>query len=261
MIASGPSPMATFGWVEPAELERVVVVSPHLDDAVLSCGQFLTAHPGTTVVTVFCGFPPTILDPPNWWAQLSGFGPGDDVVAARRDEDRRALGRLGAVPVHLDGFAERDLQPDEPIATAEQVSDAIAATLDELDPTMVLIPMGLANPEHVCVHDAALIVRDRSGERGPSWIAYQDVAYHQIPGQLAWRVAKLFKAAVWPTPAAMPMAVDPGPKRAAMAEYTSQVKALETDWVLWRRLDAPTPEQYWRLAPPPPGWEAMIDLV
>ena len=46
-----------------------------------------------------------------------------------------------------------------------------------------------------------------------------------------------------------------------MAEYVSQVKALEADWVLWRRLDAPTPEQYWRLAPPPAGWEALIDLV
>jgi LmbE family N-acetylglucosaminyl deacetylase len=253
--------MSTFGWVEPDELERVVVLSPHLDDAVLSCGQFLTAHPGTTVVTVFCGFPAEILDPPNWWAQLSGFGPGDDVVAARREEDRRAMGQLGAVPLHLDGFPERDLQPDEPIATADQVADALVELLAEVAPTLVLLPMGLANPEHVCVHDAALVVRERLGEEGPGWIAYQDIAYHQIPGQLAWRVAKLFKAAVWPTPVAIPVSVDLAPKRAAMAEYASQVKALEADWVLWRRLDAPTPEQYWRLAPPPRGWEALVDLV
>ena len=46
-----------------------------------------------------------------------------------------------------------------------------------------------------------------------------------------------------------------------MAEYASQVKALEADWIFWARLDAPTPEQFWRLAPPPPGWEALIDLV
>jgi LmbE family N-acetylglucosaminyl deacetylase len=263
-IATGPSIMSTFGWVEPAELERVVVLSPHLDDAVLSTGQFLTRHPGTTVVTVFCGFPAEILDPPNWWSQISGFGPGDDVVAARRAEDVRALGRLGAVPRHLDGFAERDLQPDEPVATAAQVADALVEVLGELEPTLVLLPMGLANPEHVCVHDAALLARDRlraTAEDGPAWIAYQDVAYHQIPGQLAWRVTKLFKAALWPTPVAMPIEADPAPKRAAMAEYTSQVKALEADWVLWRRLDAPTAEQYWRLDAPPPGWEALIDLV
>ncbi|HVN51053.1 MAG TPA: PIG-L family deacetylase [Acidimicrobiales bacterium] len=260
-IASGPSPMSRFGWVDEAELARVVVLSPHLDDGVLSCGMFLAAHPGTTVVTVFCGFPAMILDPPNWWSQISGFGPGEDVVAARRAEDERALARLGAQPRHLDGFPERDLQPDEPVATASQVADALAGVIAELEPTLVLVPMGLANPEHVCVHDAALLVRTRLGDEGPSWIAYQDVAYHQIPGQLAWRVAKLFKAAVWPTPVAMPTAVDPTPKRDAVAEYTSQVKALEADWGLWRRLDAPTPEQYWRLAPPPAGWEALIDLV
>ena len=253
--------MSGFGWVEPEELERVVVLSPHLDDAVLSCGMFLAAHPGTTVVTVFCGFPAEILDPPNWWAQISGFGPGEDVVAARRAEDERALDRLAAVPRHLDGFPERDLQPDEPIATATQVADALAEVIDDLEPSLLLVPMGLANPEHVCVHDAALMVRERLGDDGPSWIAYQDIAYHQIPGQLAWRVAKLFKAAVWPTPVAMPVSSDLAAKREAMAEYVSQVKALETDWVLWRRIDAPTPEQYWRLAPPPPGWEALIDLI
>ena len=260
-IASGPSPMHEWGWVEPEELDRVVLLSPHLDDGVLSCGQFLTAHPGVTVVTVFCGVPAEILDPPNWWAQISGFGPGDDVVAARRAEDERALARLGAVPRHLDGFPERDLQPDEPIATAAEVAAALEAVVRELDPTLVLLPMGLANPEHVCVHDAALSVRERLGDDGPAWIAYQDIAYHQIPGQLAWRVAKLFNAAVWPTPVAMPSTAELGPKREAMAEYTSQVKALEADWVLWARLDAPTPEQFWRLAPPPAGWEALIDLV
>ena len=253
--------MSTFGWVDEAELSRVVVLSPHLDDAVLSCGQLLTRWPGTTVVTVFCGFPAEILDPPNWWSQISGFGPGDDVVAARRAEDVRALARLGAHPHHLDGFPERDLQPEQPVATPMQVADALAEALATVEPTLVLVPMGLANPEHVCVHDAALIVRDRLGADRPAWIAYQDIAYHQIPGQLAWRVAKLFKAAVWPTPVAMPVAADPRAKREAMAEYTSQVKALEADWGLWRRLDAPTPEQYWRLDPPPPGWEALIDLV
>ena len=263
-IANGPSVMSTFGWVSDDELERVVVLSPHLDDAVISCGAFLSVHPGATVVTVFCGFPAEILDPPNWWAQLSGFGPGDDVTAARRDEDRRALARLSATPRHLEGFAERDLQPDEPVATPEQVAAALEAVLEELHPTLVLVPMGLANPEHVCVHDAALLVRERLGdgsERGPGWIAYQDIAYHQIPGQLAWRVTKLFKAAVWPTPVDMPTTSDLAAKRAAVADYASQVKALEADWILWGRLDAPTPEQFWRLAPPPPGWEALIDLV
>lgn len=254
--------LADWGWVGDDELARVVVLSPHPDDAVLSCGQFLGRHRGTTVVTVFCGFPATYPDPPNAWARLSGFGPGDDIVAIRRDEDRRGLQRLGATAVHLDGFAEADLQPDEPVATADEVAAALEVVLAELEPTLVLLPLGLANPEHVIVHEAALLLRERSltSDPAPSWIAYQDIAYHHIPGLLAWRVSKLFRSGLWPTPVAMPVDADPGPKRAAMAEYGSQVRALEADWGLWGRLDAPTPEQYWRLEPPPSGWGGLVDL-
>jgi LmbE family N-acetylglucosaminyl deacetylase len=253
--------MVDWGWVDDEELARVVVLSPHPDDAVLSCGQFLSRHPGVTVVTVFCGFPASYPDPPNRWALLSGFGPGDDIVGLRREEDRRALARLDAVPVHLDGFAEADLQPSEPVATAAELAEVLDHTLTDLAPTLVLMPFGLANPEHVTVHDAALLVRERCLGTGTttSWIAYQDVAYHQIPGMLAWRVSKLFRSGLWPTPVAMPL--DPGHerKRAAMAEYTSQVRSLEADWALSRRLDAPTAEQYWRLEAPPAGWERLAD--
>jgi len=229
---------------------------------VLSCGQFLAAHPGATVVTVFSGIPSSYPDPPSPWSALGGFTAADDVVGARRAEDRRALERLGATPHWLDFLESMFLAEHEPVATASEIADVLVAVLAELDPTVVLLPFGLANPEHVVVHDAALLVRERWGDRrGVEWIAYEDIAYKQIPGQLAWRVAKLFRAAVWPTPVAMP--VDPAleAKRAAIAEYPSQVRALDADWALWPRIDAPTPEQYWRLDAPPDGWEAMIDLV
>ena len=100
--------LRAWGWVEEDELARVLVLSPHPDDAVLSCGQFLARHPGTTVVTVFCGIPATYPDPPRRWEQLAGFAPGDDVAALRREEDRRALAVLDAYAVHLDGFPEAD---------------------------------------------------------------------------------------------------------------------------------------------------------
>ena len=253
--------MADWGWVDHGELDRVVVLSPHCDDAVLSCGQFLARHPGTTVVTVFCGTPAVYPDPPNAWSRLSGFAAGDDSAALRRGEDRAALGVLGAEPVHLTGFPEADLQPDEPVATPGAVADALEPVIDDLAPTLVLAPLGLANPEHVTVHEAALALRTRMDGSAdvPGWIAYQDVAYHHIPGILAWRIAKLFHAGLWPTPVAMPIDADAVAKRSALERYPSQLRALEADWKLSRRLDAPTPEQYWRLAPPPPGWEVLMD--
>ncbi len=256
--------MTGWGWVTDAELTRVVLVSPHPDDAVLSCGQFLAVHPGVTVVTVFAGAPTTYPDPPSWWSTLCGFGPGDDITAARRAEDADALGLLGATPMWLD-FLESQFTPDDSIPASTEIADVLDPTLRALDPTLVLLPFGLANPEHVVTHDAALDVRSRwSAERvqapsSPAWIAYEDVAYKHIPGMLAWRVSGLFRSALWPTPTAMPIDPSPGRKREAMARYVSQVKGLDADWSLWPRLDAPTPEQYWRLEPPPPGWEALID--
>ena len=35
----------------------MLVISPHLDDAVLSCGALLAAHRGAVVATVFAGVP------------------------------------------------------------------------------------------------------------------------------------------------------------------------------------------------------------
>jgi LmbE family N-acetylglucosaminyl deacetylase len=249
--------MTAWGWVDDDELARVLVLSPHPDDAVLSCGQFLARHPGATVATVFCGFPDAYPDPPRRWEELAGFEPGDDVVALRREEDRQALALLDARPVHLDGFPEAGLQPDEPVATPQEVADALLPVVDEVDPTLVLCPLGLANPEHVTTHDAALLVREQRPV--PGWIAYQDVAYHHIPGLLAWRVSRLFHAGLWPTPVAMPIDPSEDRKQRALAEYPSQVRALEADWSLARRFEAGTPEQYWRLAEPPAGWEGLSE--
>ncbi len=258
--------MADWGWVADDELTRVVVVSPHPDDAVLSCGQFLAAHRGVTVVTIFAGTPDSYPDPPSWWSTSCGFAAGDDITSARRTEDADALGLLGATPVWLD-FLESQFAPGAPAPTTTEIADVLDPTLRALEPTMVLLPFGLANPEHVSTHDAAIEVRRRwsDGTDGScdatAWIAYEDIAYKHIPGLLAWRVTTLFRAALWPTPTAMPIDPSPARKREAMARYVSQVKGLDADWSLWPRLDAPTPEQYWRLEAPPAGWEALVDVV
>src|SRR4051812_4728612 len=84
-----------------SDTEPVMIVSPHLDDAVFGCGELLGARPGSVVVTVFAGAPPTYETVTEWDA-LAGFRAGDDVMAARRAEDRDALAVLGARPVWLD---------------------------------------------------------------------------------------------------------------------------------------------------------------
>ena len=96
-----------------AEMEAagsaVVVLSPHLDDAVLPCGALLAhlaaRHP-ITVATVF-----TAAAPPPWslparrqLRALGGVG-AEDLFEQRRAEDREVLAGTGAAAVHL-GFRD-----------------------------------------------------------------------------------------------------------------------------------------------------------
>ena len=168
---------------------------------------------------------------------------------------------LGAHPVWLDFPDHQYLAKDDRPGLAE-VAPVLEHALVEASPTAVFLPMGLANPDHDLTHDAGLAARTALLAAGdsPAWFCYEDHGYKHIPGLLAWRVSKLFHSGVWPTPTAP--AVDPGQERkqAAIAHYTSQLLALEADWQIGAKLRAPAPEQVWRLAPPPEGWELLSTI-
>ncbi len=248
-------PMRGWGLPDDGELDRVVIVSPHLDDAVLGCARFMAQHPGVTVVTVFAGNPEAYPEPMRTWDGQSGFAPGDDVMDARRREDRAALAHLDATPMHLD-LVEHSYNPgDRPVAP-EVIADVLVTTLGPLAPTLVLAPFGLANPDHDVTHRGCMLARDRLGAE-LSWWCYEDFGYKHIPGMLAWRVSSLFRRRLWPTPVCPPIDADETRKAAAIACYPSQLRALEDDWQIDAKLAAPAPEQYWRLASPPEGWESI----
>jgi LmbE family N-acetylglucosaminyl deacetylase len=248
-------PMRSWGLAEPGELDRVVIVSPHLDDAVLSCGRFMAAHSGVTVITVFAGNPAAYPVPQRLWDVQSGFGPDDDVMEVRRGEDAAALALLDARPMHLDYVEHSYNAGDRPVAP-EKLAEGLVPALEALDPTLVLAPFGLANPDHDVTHRACMLARDGLTET-TSWWCYEDNGYKHIPGMLAWRVSLLFRRKLWPTPVCPEVDHSGERKAAAVACYPSQLLALEDDWQIQAKLDAPAPEQYWRLAPPPPGWEGI----
>ena len=248
----------TWGEVDPAAFERIVVLSPHFDDAAMGAGHLLGSYAETTVVTVLGGRPPAYPDPPSDWDSLGGFKAGDDVVAVRREEDAAAMEVLESSYRWLE-FADHQYlaPPDRP--KPEEVAPVLAATIAELNPTAVFTPMGLGNPDHVMVHDASLLVR--ADQSGIEWFCYEDHGYKHIPGLLAWRVAKLLRSKPWPTPAIVPHVPDEERKRRAIWCYTSQIPPLERDHALTARVKGRVPEQFWRLAPPPAGWEGMADFI
>jgi hypothetical protein len=89
----------------------IVVLSPHLDDAVLSCWHVLTAPGEVRVMTVFAGVP-TEMTAPAWWDRYTGATDSAERVRERIEEDRRALALAGRMAVNL-SFLDEQYRDDE----------------------------------------------------------------------------------------------------------------------------------------------------
>jgi LmbE family N-acetylglucosaminyl deacetylase len=142
-----------------------LVLSPHFDDAVLSCGNWLERHPGTIVGTVCSGLPGASVPADPTWDALAHFSSGDEAARARRAEDRAALGLLGAdqaVLGFLDGWFYKSEagrpheRPDVGPSFEDALARSIGGLVDELRPDACLVPLGLLHPDHIVTHRAAL---------------------------------------------------------------------------------------------------------
>jgi LmbE family N-acetylglucosaminyl deacetylase len=135
-------------------LGRVVVVSPHLDDAVLSLGATLAhaveAGAKVEVLTVFA-CKPTSNAPTGDWDRKSGFVSEGEAAQQRRIEDRKACAILGVEPRWFDFGA----QPYERHASMEEVISAVTAATAGAD--TVLIPgYPLAHEDHAALGNELL---------------------------------------------------------------------------------------------------------
>jgi hypothetical protein len=131
---------------------KAVVVSTHLDDAVMSCWSLIDGAPDVSVVTVFTGGPePGFL---GAWDSDSGAPDSATRMEERRAEDRSALALAGCAFVHL-GVLEVEYGGGEcrPEAIAHLLADA----------PVVYAPAGIGlrhvNEEHGRVRDTVLSLR------------------------------------------------------------------------------------------------------
>ena len=223
---------------------RWLVISPHLDDAVFSCGQLLAQAPGSVVVTVFAGIPARGSDAPPW-DRRAGFHTADEAVRSRRDEDRRALAMLGAQPVCLDFLDDQYGTRAASTAIAARLAD----TIDAHPGFGVLAPAGLFHRDHIQVQQAVLtLLRDnsRTGDAARVWRFYEDVPYRRINGLMAKRVID-WREHGWIGHPVGPPAGNrtdgAAAKAAAVDAYASQIALFEPHM----RADLREPETYWRL--------------
>jgi LmbE family N-acetylglucosaminyl deacetylase len=195
-------------------------VSPHLDDVAFGCGELVASSARPVVVTLFAGRPPRAAPITRWDADC-GFDEGDDVVGARRDEDRCALDVLGATPYWLD-FLD-DQYGASP--TGRELADAIAAVLEREQPRSIFVPLGLFHADHRRASDAALALADR--RNALRWYAYDDALYRRIDGAVDARIGELAQRGFDVSARRFDVAADANArKRRAIACYRSQLAGL-----------------------------------
>jgi LmbE family N-acetylglucosaminyl deacetylase len=126
----------------------MIVVSTHLDDAVLSCAEFIQENQGALIVTVFAGIPGEL--PLTKYDVDCGFRSGTEAVTRRRAEDSNAAAVLGAWCEHL-GFFDRQYGIDtDPQALLDAFTKRFGYE-NGSDPEPVVLPLGIEHPDHETV--------------------------------------------------------------------------------------------------------------
>lgn len=218
-------------------IERLIVISPHLDDGVFSCGMLLAASTTAIVVTVFAGLPDATLVAPDW-DRRAGFTTAAAAMRERRREDQRALVRLNARPLWLDLL---DSQYQTPVSTNE-IRTRLAPILQEFPATTIAAPLGLFHSDHALVQQAALSLwRQRRGPQ--AWLFYEDALYRRLPGLVQQKLAAWRGEMISATPIDVYLPEFAAAKTAAVSAYASQLALFKPDTLD----DLRAPERYWQL--------------
>lgn len=221
---------------------RAIFLSPHFDDAVLSCGglirrQVLSGTP-VLVVTVFAGEPQHV-ELSAYATQIhSRWGNATHPTTVRRKEDRSAMNLLGAEYLHLayadaiyrfsqDSFvysSDQELfgpiHPSE--ATLVSRLAAMVAGLPTSQDVTVYAPLAVGNHvDHQLVRDSLLSLQAGSSQI----VFYEDYPYVDKPGALT-DALRMLGTQEWESELQLLDEACLKAKIAAIAAYQSQMATL-----------------------------------
>jgi LmbE family N-acetylglucosaminyl deacetylase len=154
-------------------MPAAVVVSPHLDDAALSCWAVLSAPEECVVLNAFTGDPDPGRERP--WDELTGAVDPTQRQYERIAEDRAALAHAGCTPTNL------GLRPPASEQAAAHLREVLAAAIPP--DSDLYLPAGIGgHPAHALVRDVGLSLVGRA-ERIH---LYADLPYAVRYGWPAW---------------------------------------------------------------------------
>lgn len=199
-----------------------LVVSPHLDDAVLSFGGTIAGATDLHIATVLAGLPPAWRWPTPF-DNASGFSDSRNAVVARRAEDEAAAAEIGARTLHL-GFLDGQYgTPNDP--------EFVVAVLVELlaGHEQVAVPLGLAHPDHRFVARCCRAAMRVGRYHGRVFVVYAELPAAKLwPGHVKGAVRGWERSGWQMEPFQWPASLEA--KRRAWERYESQRRFPELAW-------------------------------
>jgi LmbE family N-acetylglucosaminyl deacetylase/SAM-dependent methyltransferase len=213
---------------------RVVVLSTHLDDAVLSVGAGLAAMArrgiDVDLVTVLAG-DPDFEAPAGPWDEETGFRTSSEATRARREEDRHACAALGVTATWLPYNDEQYPRG----GSDEEIGERLLAILAGTD--AVLAPgFPVTQRDHAWLAKLILSLELSTGRLG----LYAEQPYLEGRAWPSWSGESEYPSVAPPTWHPLPATtMDRRAKRAAREAYRSQLariaRSLGRDWLALRQ--------------------------
>ncbi|MET3900498.1 LmbE family N-acetylglucosaminyl deacetylase [Devosia sp. UYZn731] len=261
--------------------KTILVVSPHLDDGVLSVGGLIekAAANGADVIvaTAFTAdTPPGMAISPLAIELHELWNLGSNPFEHRRNEDIAAVGALGGRTLHgplLDALYRTDRdgnflyptrqsifsQPPDHDDVGEALSHLLDQWIAEVSPDLVLTPLGVGrHADHIQTTNA---LRRLAKVRTMTVALYEDMPYATgvFPVAAPDTVDAALKRTLWQVAGSQIVPVDLAGKLNAIAAYASQIadifpNGIEVGSVLddYMRLGGPTGaygERLWKAVP------------
>ena len=156
-----------------------LLLSPHLDDAVIDCWSVVTDPGALNLVNVFAGIPPA--GRTTHWDRIVGAADSAQLMRARIEEDRAALGQVGRGPVNL-GFLEHQQREHERPPTLAAIDGELTDSVPAASRVYAPAALGTPHPDHVRVREYALAC----AAAGIPVELYADLPYAVVYGWPHW---------------------------------------------------------------------------
>ena len=200
---------------------KIIILSPHFDDAVLSLGGLIAKKKEKIIVaTFFTNKPKNKIT--TYWDTISGFHNSDEAINNRIVENYNALMPFNVEIINF-GFLDNEYRENKnDIELKEKITLDIEKIIDNLPNKNITIygpsyfGETITHPDHKLLHDAFIeVARNRNLDTRLDFYLYEDFPYIERFRKEYGNIIPLLENEIQA-------------KIHSIGQYTSQVKAFES---------------------------------